>query len=224
MTPSAHCRDLAKTRIKIYVENWHGHFQPWHWSHHFIFRLLIRLVLKLGYSEKAVNTMARSSATMLLSTVEYIDGLVQEIRNSIANAMELRLSCTNPSVWDTRVLVFHKDAFQLNWKPRFLKMPNLLYCHNDNLWFRHLASRRLSVFSAPAQSQWWELIENADVILYFPNKFCTARFLVEQRQFSTGSFLSALGTAMYDVPPKCRYACLMQYRPINGNSASSPEL
>ena len=26
-----------------------------------------------------------------------IDGLVQERRNSIANAMELRLSCTNPS-------------------------------------------------------------------------------------------------------------------------------
>ena len=28
----------------------------------------------------------------------YIDGLVQERRNSIALAMELRLSCTNPSI------------------------------------------------------------------------------------------------------------------------------
>ena len=27
---------------------------------------------------------------------EDIDGLVQERRNSIANALELRLSCTNP--------------------------------------------------------------------------------------------------------------------------------
>ena len=27
----------------------------------------------------------------------YIDGLVQERRNSIANALELRFSCTNPS-------------------------------------------------------------------------------------------------------------------------------
>ena len=27
----------------------------------------------------------------------HIDGLMQERRNSIANAMELRLSCTNPS-------------------------------------------------------------------------------------------------------------------------------
>ena len=29
----------------------------------------------------------------------YIDGLVQERCNSIALAMELRLSCTNPSIW-----------------------------------------------------------------------------------------------------------------------------
>ena len=28
----------------------------------------------------------------------YIDGLVQERRNSIANALELHLSCTNPSM------------------------------------------------------------------------------------------------------------------------------
>ena len=31
----------------------------------------------------------------------HIDGLVQERRNSIANALELRLSCTNPSIWGT---------------------------------------------------------------------------------------------------------------------------
>ena len=30
-------------------------------------------------------------------TSDYFDGLVQERRNSIANALELRLSCTNPS-------------------------------------------------------------------------------------------------------------------------------
>ena len=29
---------------------------------------------------------------------QYIDGLVQERRNSIANALELRFSCTNPSI------------------------------------------------------------------------------------------------------------------------------
>ena len=31
----------------------------------------------------------------------YIDGLMQERRNSIANALELRLSCTNPSNYIT---------------------------------------------------------------------------------------------------------------------------
>ena len=29
----------------------------------------------------------------------YIDGSVQEKRNSIANALELRLSCTNPAIF-----------------------------------------------------------------------------------------------------------------------------
>ena len=29
---------------------------------------------------------------------KYLDGLVQKRRNSIANALELRLSCTNPSI------------------------------------------------------------------------------------------------------------------------------
>ena len=33
----------------------------------------------------------------------YIDGLVQERCNPIANALELHLSCTNPSVWT----IFH---------------------------------------------------------------------------------------------------------------------
>ena len=31
--------------------------------------------------------------------IAYIDGLVQERRNSIANALELRPSCTNPLIY-----------------------------------------------------------------------------------------------------------------------------
>ena len=31
----------------------------------------------------------------------HIDGLQPETRNSIANALELRLSCPNPSMWCT---------------------------------------------------------------------------------------------------------------------------
>ena len=34
-----------------------------------------------------------------LKSDHYIDGLVQERRNPIANSLELRLSCTKPSIW-----------------------------------------------------------------------------------------------------------------------------
>ena len=47
-----------------------------------------------------INT-AISTKTNLLYTAfsSYFDGCVQEIRNSFANALELRLSCINPSIW-----------------------------------------------------------------------------------------------------------------------------
>ena len=35
--------------------------------------------------------------------LSHIDGLVQERRNSIANALELRRSCTNPSTWSETI-------------------------------------------------------------------------------------------------------------------------
>ena len=35
----------------------------------------------------------------------HIDGLVQERRNSIANAVELRLSCINPSIYGPCMIV-----------------------------------------------------------------------------------------------------------------------
>ena len=38
-------------------------------------------------------------AIMFHVGVRYNDELMQEIRNSIANALELRLSCINPSIW-----------------------------------------------------------------------------------------------------------------------------
>ena len=36
----------------------------------------------------------------------YFDGLVQERRNSIANAPELHLYCTNPLIWSSVYVVF----------------------------------------------------------------------------------------------------------------------
>ena len=45
----------------------------------------------------------------------HIDGLVQERHNSIANALELRLSCTNPSIWYTvsSLLTFNLKAYHV---------------------------------------------------------------------------------------------------------------
>ena len=40
----------------------------------------------------------------------HIDGLMEERRNSIANALELRLSCTNPSIWCKEWPTYHVSA------------------------------------------------------------------------------------------------------------------
>ena len=40
----------------------------------------------------------------------YIDGSIQERRNSIANALELHLSCTNPSTWNSGCLVSYSKC------------------------------------------------------------------------------------------------------------------
>ena len=44
------------------------------------------------------DTVDNCLATVFHSAWRHIDGLVQERHNSIANALELRLSCTNPSI------------------------------------------------------------------------------------------------------------------------------
>ena len=43
----------------------------------------------------------------------YIDGLVQERRASTANALELRLSCTNPSICYWSILVDFTNIIQV---------------------------------------------------------------------------------------------------------------
>ena len=48
-----------------------------------------------------------------LKQEEHIDGLVQERRNSSALAMELRLSCINPSIWFHMVTSWHGHTFRI---------------------------------------------------------------------------------------------------------------
>ena len=40
---------------------------------------------------------------------KYIDGLVQERRNSSANALELCFSCTNSSIWNPTYAAVSQD-------------------------------------------------------------------------------------------------------------------
>ena len=63
-----------------------GHQQPWYW---------------LFWTGTIRSRTLRSSTSPTDSIVDihgYMDGLVQQRRNSIANALELRLSCINPSM------------------------------------------------------------------------------------------------------------------------------
>ena len=51
-----------------------------------------------GSPHQAFNSLAVAAYCMSLSARAYIDGLMQERRNSIANALELCLPCTNPLI------------------------------------------------------------------------------------------------------------------------------
>ena len=57
----------------------------------------------------------------------YVNGLVQERRNSSALAMELRLSCTNPSIWNITFI------FDLTHCSPVVMMPVKYECDSTNL-------------------------------------------------------------------------------------------
>ena len=74
----------------------------------------------------------------------YIDGLVQERHNYIANALELRLSCTNPSVCPRLIsaTIFIRHAYHV-----FSSRPvgSLLNCENRELGIPLLKSCKYSL-------------------------------------------------------------------------------
>ena len=59
---------------------------------------LIEKIPKIFIQEKALENLQNHGHLALLHR-ERIDGLVQERRNSLASALELRLSCTKPLKW-----------------------------------------------------------------------------------------------------------------------------
>ena len=75
-----------------------------------------------------IETGPRPSANIMLSSlclhcqmshITHIDGLVQERRNSIADALELCLSCTNPSICNVHITLQPSNLW-LNTKLQYL--------------------------------------------------------------------------------------------------------
>ena len=66
-----------------------------------------------------------------------MDGLVQERCNSIANALELHLSCTNPSIWFINTIILLHAAWQ--WQVQDQTRNCISCCHwwmtENALWF-----------------------------------------------------------------------------------------
>ena len=60
-----------------------------------------------------MNSLVQTAVSPVLTSCSDMDGIVQERRNSIANALELHLSSTNPSICIARGLTlgFHNGDF-----------------------------------------------------------------------------------------------------------------
>ena len=63
-------------------------------------RYLLKHWLPVAPGHQQLNVLRRD----FVFCGEYFDGLVQERRNSIANALELHLSFTDPSMYDRKVM------------------------------------------------------------------------------------------------------------------------
>ena len=57
---------------------------------------------------KKIEPVTQSKYIISFCSLCYIDGLVQERRNSSALAMELRMSCTNPSIYAIYIFILNK--------------------------------------------------------------------------------------------------------------------
>ena len=77
----------------IYIDGIVPRVWHWRWLAHGLGQHKLHEHFKGIVIKGTVSTLPRH---VIWKNQTYIDGLVQERRNSIANALELRLSCTNP--------------------------------------------------------------------------------------------------------------------------------
>ena len=77
--------------------------------------------------------------------MQFIDGLVQERRNSSALATELRLSCTNPSIWTAAIKTSSRDEWYGGWG--FILVVNRDFHHHMQKFVMSLSSTADPVLS-----------------------------------------------------------------------------
>ena len=89
-----------------------GAFHAWVW------KISVNEISTSSYHHNKMESMNPWPLFMVRSLNNYIDGLVQEIRNSIVNALELRLSCTNISICVVCFAIFWCSVWQrfLSWR------------------------------------------------------------------------------------------------------------
>ena len=122
---------------------------------------------------RANNTENKSSASPTLCCVfphrgpvrrnvfpYHIDGSVQEIRNSIANALELRLSCTNPSICPNGKPAATYMTAQLCTVTRFLIGCAILWTHTNRLKFISIRINSLALGQSTELSNPGKIVPN----------------------------------------------------------------
>ena len=86
---------------------------PYKYKHHTSQDHLNEVVGKFRKGMAISVVVATQNSVQLWSVTNtglYFDGLMQERCNSIVNALELRLSCTNPSIWSHNALICNKQS------------------------------------------------------------------------------------------------------------------
>ena len=87
-----------------------------------------------------VQYISTNLLSLLHQPINYMDGLVQERRNSSALAMELRLSCINPSIWWLNSLGFgpyHKTMIS----------PKIKHCRCNSFAIKNFCYEPISAIS-----------------------------------------------------------------------------
>ena len=91
--------------------------------------------------------MQRTHGDQFFSTSQ-VDGLVQERRNSIANTLELRLSCTNLLKWGLACNAQEYKAWMRNNKQQYSTVSNYFFMSYTSAWCTHILNS-FSIYQGP---------------------------------------------------------------------------